>query len=161
MSEDPPVLKQLKEALDAAGISYVHSRHDPVHTSAEAAAARGTPLRSGAKALIVKGVSDEFLMAVMPADLALNGRAFRKLIRSSRLRFATTDELQELTGLEPGMVPPFGSLFGIRTICDEQLARNERINFSAGGHCDSLQMSYDDYIEFERPQLAAITKPSE
>jgi Ala-tRNA(Pro) deacylase len=159
MSEDPPVLKRLKQALDAAGIDYVHSHHAPAHTSTEAAEVRGPPLHSGAKALIVKGVSDQFLMAVMPADLALDGRALRKLIGSRRLRFATADELLELTGLEPGMVPPFGSLFGIATICDERLAENERINFSAGGLCDSLQLSYADYVRFERPQLAAIAKP--
>jgi Ala-tRNA(Pro) deacylase len=161
MSQDPPVLKRLKELLDAAGIAYVHTHHAPVHTSAEAAEVRGTPLHSGAKALIVKGVSDELLMAVMPADLALDGKAFRKLIKSRRLRFATKDELFELTGLEPGMVPPFGSLFGVRTICDERLAQNERINFSSGGHCDSLQLSYADYLAYERPQLAAIAKPGE
>jgi Ala-tRNA(Pro) deacylase len=159
MSDDPPVLSRVKAALDAAGIAYVHTHHAPAHTSAEAAEVRGTPLESGAKALIVKGTSDEFLMAVMPADLALDGRAFRKLIKSRRLRFATRDELLQLTGLEPGMVPPFGSLFGIKTICDERLAANERINFSAGGHCDSLQLSYADYVRFEHPELAAIAKP--
>lgn len=153
------VLTRLRAALDAAGIAYVLTHHTPVHTSAEAAAVRGTPIQSGAKALVVKGMGDDFVMAVMPADLSLDGVALRKLIGSSRLRFATEDELLDLTGITPGAIPPFGSLFGLQTVCDERLANNERINFTAGGHCDSIQMDYADYVAFENPRLATIAKP--
>lgn len=153
-----PVLTRLRAALDAAGIDYTLTHHAPVRTSAEAAAVRGTPIESGAKALVVKGAGDDFVMAVMPADRALDGVALRKLIGASRLRFATEDELLGLTGLAPGAIPPFGSLFGLETICDERLALSERINFTAGGHCDSMQMGYADYVAFESPRLARIAK---
>ena len=155
---DESVVDRLTAALDRAAIPYTRRRHEPVYTSAEAAKVRGTSLHSGAKALIVK-TEDEFVMAVTPADLDLDSAALRKLLATRRLRFASRDELLELTGLTPGSVPPFGSLFGLRTICDRALAENPSVNFNAGSHCESLQMAYDDYAAFESPQIAFISKP--
>ncbi len=154
---EPPVFTRLKNALDDAGVPYRHLHHPPVRTSEEAAAVRGTPLCSGAKALILKG-DDGFVMAVIPADRTLHGASFRRCIGSRRLRFATKEELHALTGLTPGAVPPFGSLFGLRTISDRRLADNERINFNAGSHEDSLQIAYEDWLRYESPQVAAITR---
>ena len=49
-----PVFERLKAALESAGVLFKHTRHEPVYTSAEAAAIRGVSLHSGAKALILK-----------------------------------------------------------------------------------------------------------
>jgi Ala-tRNA(Pro) deacylase len=153
------VLGRLKAALAEAGIDFTEIHHRPVHTCTEAAAVRGTALQSGAKALIVKG-GREFLMVVMPADLSLDGTALRKLLGCKRLRFATEEEVLQIAGLMPGSIPPFGSLFDLPTICDERLADNERINFNAGTHSDSIQMLYGDYIAYESPRIARLAKPS-
>ena len=126
----------------------------------EAAAVRGTALHSGAKSLLLKG-HDTFVMAVMPADLSLAGVALRRVLGWKRLRFAYEEETLQLTGLTPGSIPPFGSLFGLPTLCDERLADNERINFNAGSHDVSIQMSYADYIVYESPTIAILCKPSE
>ncbi len=159
MSESD-VFERLRRALQGGGVDFVHTRHKPVFTSAEAAAVRGVSLHSGAKALILKS-GDAMILAVMPADLVLNSAALRKHLRQRRLRFATNEEVKELTGLEPGAIPPFGSLFGLPTICDERLCENERINFNAGSHSDSFQIAYADYIAYERPEIAALAKSSE
>ena len=66
-------------------------------------------------------------------------------------------ELQELTGLTPGSIPPFGSLFGIETVCDERLAENDQINFNAGSNTRSIRMSYADYLKIESPRLVRIS----
>ena len=86
-------------------------------------------LSSGAKALICK-VDAQFVMFVIPADRKLDSKRVRQALGIRALRFATPDELRELTGLSPGAVPPFGSLFGLPTHCDSRLAENERINFN-------------------------------
>ena len=156
----PDVLRRLMAALDAAGVKYDHLQHEAVFTSVEAAAIRGTTLHSGAKALILKG-DDGFVMTVIPADMALDGTALRKELGSRRLRFATKEELLELSGLAPGSVPPFGSRFGMKTYCDRGLSDNEFINFNAGSHSDSLRLRYDAYIGFERPILGDFAKPGD
>jgi len=162
MTEEAPnnVVDRLTEALREAGIDFTLSSHREVRTSAEAAEVRGTSLHSGAKALIVKG-DHGFVMLVMPADMSLHGSAARRQIDSRRMRFATPEELLELTGLLPGSVPPFGSLFKLTTVCDERLADNDRINFNAGSRSRSIQMDYRDYVAFEKPQIAVIAKVPE
>ena len=150
---------RLRQQLDAAGVTYRHFEHEPVYTSEQAAHVRGTDPHSGAKALVLKG-DDGFVLAVIPADLELDGPAFRKHIGSRKLRFATRDELFQLTGLTPGAVPPFGSLFGLSTLSDERLAENEFINFNAGSHSESLQISYVDYVQCERPVIGGFTRPA-
>ena len=69
------------------------------------------------------------------------------------MRFANRDEVQQLTGLAPGSIPPLGSLFGLPTLCDTRLGENETINFNAGDHCISVEMHYADYVRVENPQL--------
>lgn len=159
MSDTPSttVVDRLLARLTSAHIDFQLTSHAEVRTSAEAAAARGTPLHSGAKALIVKAATG-FVMLVIPADMSLRSSAARKLVHSKRMRFATPEELMGLTGLKPGSVPPFGSLFDIQTICDERLADNERINFNCGSRSRSIQMSYHDYVVVEDPQIASIAR---
>lgn len=156
---EPRVFERLRDVLDQAGIAYKHTHHQPVFTSPEAAAVRGVSLHSGAKALILKAVGDTF-MAVMPADLALDSGALRAHLNTRRLRFATKEEVLEWTTLTPGSIPPFGSLFGLKTLCDVRLADNERINFNAGSHTESFQIRYVDYLNYERPGLVPLAKPA-
>lgn len=155
--EKHSVLGRLTARLTAAGVAFAHTHHEAVYTSAEAAQVRGVSLHSGAKALIVKG-KDGFVMVVMPADLALDSSALRKLLGSKRLRFASREEVLEITGLTPGAIPPFGSLFGLPTLCDETLADNVHINFNAGSHTDSFQLACEDYLRCEAPSLAKLAK---
>ena len=151
------VLARLGHSLHSAGISFTQTQHSPVYTSAEAAEVRGASLHSGAKALIIKG-GENFLMVVIPADLSLDSHALRTLLGTKKLRFATKEEVLDLTGLTPGSIPPFGTLFKLSTYCDERLADNERINFNAGDHCVSIQMTYADYIAYESPRIAKVAK---
>ncbi len=157
MGGDPSVFERLGARLRDAEIEFTTMHHAAVYTSEEAAAARRTTLHSGAKALIVKG-GEEFVMVVLPADLTLDSNALRKHLGVKRLRFATKDEVEAMTGLTPGSIPPFGSLFNVPTICDARLAENEFINFNAGSHTDSIQMAYTAYLAMECPQRAGVAK---
>jgi Ala-tRNA(Pro) deacylase len=150
------VFERLSEKLSAAGVPFTVSRHAPVFTSEEAAAVRGVALSSGAKALIIKA-GDEFLMLVVPADRKLDSKKARTCLGVKSLRFASREEVEQLTGLSPGSIPPFGSLFNLPTRCDPDLGLNERINFNAGDHSISISMTYADYIAVESPPLITVT----
>jgi len=156
----PGVLPRLTASLESAGISFSLTHHAPVYTSAEAAAIRGVSLHSGAKALILKA-GELFIMVVLPADLSLDSKALRAALGVKQIRFATKEEVFALTQLAPGSIPPFGSLFGLPTYCDDRLADNERINFNAGSHTDSIQMSHADYLRFESPRIVRVGKSGE
>jgi len=151
------VLERLQELLKHHGVAFDVLRHESVYTSEEAAAVRGVPLASGAKALICKG-GDEFVMFVLPADRRLASKVVRRARGWRKLRFANPDEVLELTGLTPGSIPPFGSLFGLATLCDARLSESETINFNAGDHSISVSMRYADYVEVEKPELGAFAE---
>jgi Ala-tRNA(Pro) deacylase len=150
------VFERIEEKLRQAAVPFTVLRHAPVYTSEEAAAVRGTPLSSGAKALVVKA-GEDFVLLVLPADRKLDSRKARAGLGVRALRFATREEVGRLTGLEPGAIPPFGSLFGLPTRCDPALGENASINFNAGDHAVSVQMAYADYLAVEGPQPVTIT----
>jgi len=146
------VFERIESLLERHGVAFDVLRHEPVYTSEEAAEVRGTPLASGAKALICKA-DERFVMFVLPADRKLASKEVRRARRWRKLRFAGREEVEQLTGLEPGSIPPFGSLFGLPTLCDERLRKNETINFNAGDHSISVSMRCEDYIRVEEPEL--------
>jgi Ala-tRNA(Pro) deacylase len=151
------VLERLRRLLDEHSVKYEVMEHQPVFTSEQAARVRGTPIMCGAKALVCK-TGRRFSMFALPAGLKLDTRAVRSALRIQRLRFATETELTELTGLAPGCVPPFGSLFGLPTYCDNKLASNPSIYFSAGAHTVSVSMKFADYARIESPKQVLITR---
>jgi len=151
------VFQRVESLLSQHGIRFHVLRHEPVFTSEQAARVRGTPLASGAKALICKG-EQGFVMFVVPADRKLDSHAVRRAKGWKKLRFATPDEVLELTGLAPGSIPPLGSLFSLPTHCDQRLAENEVINFNAGDHGISVSMRYADYLQVEKPELGAFAE---
>jgi Ala-tRNA(Pro) deacylase len=150
------VFDRINDWLKQSGVSFTVLHHEPVYTSEQAAAVRGTPLSSGAKALVVK-TGNRFVLLVLPADRKLDSREARNSLGDKTLRFATREEVETLTGLQPGSIPPFGSLFGLPTYCDPALADNLSINFNAGDHAISVQMTYEDYARVEKLILARLS----
>jgi Ala-tRNA(Pro) deacylase len=140
-----PAIEHLVTWLTAEGVPFRVHRHAPVHTSAEAAAARGTPLAAGAKALVIRA-DDRPVHLVLPADHRIDNARLRALLGARRLRFVTPEELRALTGCAPGAVPPFGNLFGLSVLVDEALTRVDEIAFNAGSREVSLTMRCADFL---------------
>jgi len=139
------LLNQIRAWLAAEGISFREVRHEPTRTSEESARARGEELRVGSKALLIK-VDDVYRLFVLSADRKLDSAAVKRRFGARKTRFATAEELAELTGLEPGSVPPFGPpLLPFPLYVDPSVFANERIAFNAGSLTDSIVMAASDY----------------
>ena len=136
---------------ERADFELVH--HDAVTTSAEAAAVRGTELRTGAKAMLVK-TKTGFVLAVLPADRKVDWKLLGALVGDKGARFANDEELRAATGLSKGAVPPIGVPFGLRTIYDRSLLEVESVNFNAGSHTDSIAMSRADLVRIGGGEVA-------
>ncbi|HEX5446106.1 MAG TPA: YbaK/EbsC family protein [Pirellulales bacterium] len=150
------VFERIERRLAELDVPFTVLRHEPVFTSADAARVRGTPLASGAKALVCKA-EGAFVMLVLPADRSLSSKRLRANRGWKSLRFATREEVHEWTGLAPGSIPPFGSLFKLATLCDPALAEQETINFNAGDHAISISMRWNDYLRVEQPELVGLS----
>ncbi len=157
MDTPESVFERIRDLFARHGIPFEVLRHEPVYTSQQAAEVRGTPLASGAKALVCRG-DDRFVMFVIPADRKLASGEARRAQGFRKLRFASREEVEQLTGLQPGAIPPFGSLFGLTTLCDRRLGENQLINFNAGDHRISVSMRYEDYLRAEQPQLGTFAE---
>jgi Ala-tRNA(Pro) deacylase len=155
-SNPTAIHERLVAFLRDEGVEFRLTHHEPVTTSAEAAAVRGAELGSGAKAMLVKG-REGFVLAVLAADRKVDWRLLAPLVGGKGARFATDDEHQEATGLRTGAVPPFGVLFGLRTVYDRSLLEVETVNFNAGTHTDSVAMALDDLIRVGGGELAAFS----
>jgi Ala-tRNA(Pro) deacylase len=150
------VHEKLVALLRAEAVSFRLTHHDPVTTSAEAAAARGAELRSGAKAMLVK-TRTGFVLTVLAADRRVDWKLLAPLVGGKGARFATDEELRGATGLSKGAVPPLGRVFGLRTIYDRSLLDVETVNFNAGTQTDSVTMDRADLIRIGGGEVAAFS----
>ena len=152
-------LKNIRTYLNSAGIVFREVEHEPTRTSEESAAARGEALGIGAKALLLK-TDKVFRLFVLPADRKLDSAAIRHYFGAGKLRFATVDELNELTGLVPGAVPPFGKpILPFDLYADEAVGVvTDRVAFNAGSLSHSIIMTASDWVAIAAPKRFRFTK---
>ncbi len=146
------VFLQIKALLDQNTIPYRHVHHQPTHTSEESARARGESTRIGGKALVMK-IENEFRLFVLSAARKMDSHAMKKHLGVKRTRFATREELKELTGCVPGCVPPFGPpILPLELYLDGSILENEKIAFNAGSLTDSIIMRVENYLRLVNPR---------
>ena len=152
------VLSLLTSSLGPPGSSWSTLAHEPTPTSEDSARVRGVSLASGAKAMILSvKPGDDFIMVVISAAEKMDSKKLKKVGQFKSTRFASVEEVMEVTGCVSGAVPPFGSLFGLRTFVDESLQlQGETINFNAGLRTLSVTMSVSDYIATEAPTIVNV-----
>jgi Ala-tRNA(Pro) deacylase len=135
--------------------------HRPASSATKLASSVHVPGRGVAKTVLVKA-GERFVLAVLPATARIDfGRLARVLgIHSSQLRLASADEILKTIGdCEPGVIPPFGQLYGLETLMDESLADNVAIVFGANTRHEGMRMRFSDYQALEEPVRADFAEP--
>ncbi len=150
MTDERSVTERLLALLQENHADFVSMTHEPVRTSEEAAQVRGTPLEQGAKALVYRADGRPVLL-VLQAHRRVNSRAVKQALGVKDLRMVSPEDLREMTGMEVGAVPPFGSLLGLPVFVDERLLDLPRISFNAGSRTTSVVMAPADYQRLEQP----------
>ncbi len=152
------VLDAICDLLDRESVDYRRVHHEPTYTSEESARVRGESVRIGGKAILMK-TDDVFRLFVLSAALKVHSRAIKKELGLSRLRFASGEELQELTGLVPGSVPPFGRpILPLELYCDPSVFENDKVAFNAGSLTDSIIMLTKDYRRIAKPVVFTFAR---
>jgi prolyl-tRNA editing enzyme YbaK/EbsC (Cys-tRNA(Pro) deacylase) len=143
--------------LDSHGVAYRCVHHEPTRTSEESAKARGEPLEVGGKAIVMK-VGEEFMLFVFSAARRIDSQKIKAHFGVKKIRFASAEELHQLTGLVPGSVPPFGKpILPFALFVDTSIERNTTIAFNAGSLTDSIIMATKDYLHVANPELFEFT----
>jgi Ala-tRNA(Pro) deacylase len=143
--------------LRERGVEHRVLHHPPALTSEEVARLRGTPLEAGAKALVCHA-DDRLVLIVVPAHLRFDNRAFKRATGVKNVRMIDAAAIEERVGAPVGAVPPFGSLFGLPTYCDHEIAERELIAFNIGRRDTSISMRGPDYAAIEQPTLGGFAQ---
>jgi Ala-tRNA(Pro) deacylase len=144
----------LREYLDEQGVQYKLSHHPPVYSAQELAAVEHLPGMQVIKPVVVRA-DGEYVMCVLPASYRLDMSELRNQLHADDVKIAEEQALQRLfPGCELGAEPPIGRLFGIPTVMDESLTRDDVVTFQAGTHQDAVTMSLAEYRRVAQPEMA-------
>ncbi len=155
MSQD--IYQAIKELLDRLGISFAEIEHAPVGSCEESLAFRGQAGWSGAssKCIFLKAKGKYYLL-VTTAEKEIKARLFKKEFGTKDIRFANREELLEVTGCDPGSVPPFGHRDPtLPYYVDESIFRAEHFMFNPAVAEKSFRIRTEDLQRI----YAAVTNP--
>ncbi|MCC7304535.1 hypothetical protein IT418_03955, partial [bacterium] len=141
------VVARIKKILDTRAVTYKFEEHETVRTSEEAAALRGTPISSGAKALILVGKkTKKRVMVVVPGDKKIVMNKVTELV-GEKVEFEKSEVILESYGIKVGGVPPFGNILDMRVFMDQAIADNPEVSFNAGMQTCSITMKGSELAE--------------
>jgi prolyl-tRNA editing enzyme YbaK/EbsC (Cys-tRNA(Pro) deacylase) len=150
-------LQLIHNLLSSNNIQFKSLHHEVTPTSEDSARVRGEDLSTGGKALVLKHSEESnnnaYALFVLSASRKLNTKSIKRELQSKNVRFATAQELAELTGgLVPGAVPPFGRpVIDLDLFVDTSIAENSVIAFNCGSLTDSVVMAVQDYLKIAAP----------
>jgi Ala-tRNA(Pro) deacylase len=151
------VCKRLREYLDACGVKYVVISHSQAFTAQEIAALMHVPGREMAKTVVVKSPQGLALCVVRAMD-KVDVDLVASQLDTPSVRLATEGEFKShFPDCEMGAMPPFGNLYTVPTLVDEQLSRDREIVFNAGTHVEAVRMAFADFERLVKPRLGRIT----
>jgi Ala-tRNA(Pro) deacylase len=149
------------EFLQSRRIWFQALLHQPASSSTKRAHSVHVTGGKVAKAVLVR-TGDRFVVVVLPstARIELDRLGALLAVPSCEVRLATPDELvSAFTDCEPGVVPPFGRLYGLHTILDASLADVDEIVFGGNTRHEGLRMRSGDYVAIEEPRIGSVTVP--
>ena len=149
-------LKTLQKFLDDHDIEYVVISHSKAYTAQRIAAAAHVSGKEIAKTVILKADGD-LLMAVLPGTERVSLTKAQKILNANNVDLANESEFAKaFADCDVGAMPPFGSLYDIKTLVDKKLTKDEQIYFNACSHRELVKMSFEDFAKLEQPQVVDI-----
>ncbi len=145
--------------LDKNSIAYRTYHHDETFDAQHMAQSMHVSGRKVAKAVMVSFSNGKhFVVLVVPAPERVELQRVAEIVAADDVRLATEPEMLGRCGgdCELGVVPIFGSLYGLQTIVDESLANQDEFVFQSNTHTESIRMRFADYYALEHPRIATI-----
>jgi Ala-tRNA(Pro) deacylase len=146
--------------LRSRGVWYEPLLHRPASSSTKRAGCVHVPGRRVAKAVLVRA-GESFVLAVLPSTARIDLVRLSGVVGEavSRVRLATLDELCEVfPDCEPGVVPAFGQLYGLKTLVDSALADSTEIVMGANTRHEGVRMLFSDFQRLEQPVAASFAR---
>ncbi|HZT78832.1 MAG TPA: YbaK/EbsC family protein [Gemmataceae bacterium] len=129
--------------------------HPPAFTAQKRAKYLHVPGRQVAKSVLLRG-PDGWFLAVLPAPRHIDTARLADAL-GGPVRLATDREAAEVfLDCEWGVVPPFGRLYGLPVVLDEQLNPDALMVFEGNLHAEAVRLRCRDFERLERPRRLAF-----
>ena len=132
-------------ALDSLGIPHRLFRHEkPVSSFEEAASARNQRPEQIVRSILFQVKPGDFVLVLMAGPDQIDWKKLRGIVKRSRVRMATEQEVLEVTGYRVGTVSPFGLKSQPRVLLDSSVLREEEISIGSGVRNTAIIMQSED-----------------
>ncbi len=141
-------------ALDGLGISYrMHLHEKPVHSLEQAAEERGLDPSQIVRSLLFRLEDGSYVLVLMAGPGQVSWPKLRRHLGVRRIASATAEEVQQVTGYEPGAVSPFGLPRPLRLLADRSLLAPEVLSLGAGIRNAGVILQRDDLLRALTPEI--------
>jgi Cys-tRNA(Pro) deacylase len=141
MMEPPPA----SIALEKLNIPHQIFKHEtPVTSFEQAASDRNQRPEQIVRSILFQIRPEEFLMVLVAGPTQIDWKKLRQLVKRSRVRMASEEEVLEITGYRVGTVSPFGLKNQVKILIDESVLREEEISIGSGVRNMEIIMKSED-----------------
>jgi Ala-tRNA(Pro) deacylase len=165
MSTSP---EDLLAYLTGLGVATETVDHPPLHTVEDSRALRGDIPGGHVKNLFVKDKKSRIFLLVLEEDASIDlRRVHEKIGAQGRVSFGSAELLEEVWGVKPGAVTPFGAINDsagrVSVVLDEDLMRHERINVHPLVNTRTTGLASSGLLKFLRatghePMIVALAR---
>ncbi|MDX6299228.1 MAG: Cys-tRNA(Pro)/Cys-tRNA(Cys) deacylase [Nocardioidaceae bacterium] len=144
-------------AAEALGLSHAVTRHGPVRSLAEAAAARGVEPRAVVKTIVVRLSDDDYRFVLVPGDREIAWPKLRALLGVNRISMPSAEVALAVTGYVRGTITPLGSTTAWPVVADASLSGP--VSLGGGAHGVALTVDADELVTALGATVADVTEP--
>jgi Ala-tRNA(Pro) deacylase len=155
--------------LDSLGIAHKTVTHAPLFTVEQSQALRGTIPGGHTKNLFLKDKKDAVFLVTAPEDARVDLKTLHHKLGAGRFSFGAAPLLEELLGVSPGAVTPFGAINDkagrVNVVIDSGLMRHGVINCHPLVNTMTTSITRDDLIKFLQatghvPRIEGVAEPA-
>jgi Ala-tRNA(Pro) deacylase len=134
--------------------------HPPAYTAQKRAKYLHVSGSRVAKSVLLHG-PEGFLLAVLPATHQIDTERLGHDLGGA-VRLATGAEIADFfRDCEWGVVPPFGALYGLKTVIDDGLPPDAELVFEGHTHVEAVRLRCGDFERLERPRRLRFARRHE
>ncbi len=167
----PASPEDLLAYLADLGISTATVEHPPMFTVEESQTLRGEIPGGHTKNLFVKDKKSRLFLVVLGEETEVDlKRVHERIGGQGRVSFGSAELLEEVWGVRPGAVTPFGAINDadgrVSVVLDEAMMAHERLNFHPLVNTRTTGLASGDLVRFLRatrhePVIVALGRDAE
>ena len=144
-------------AARALGLTFEVTRHGPVRSLEEAAAARGVPPAAVVKTIVVRVSDGAYRFVLVPGDREIAWPKLRALLGVNRLSMPDAETALDVTGYVRGTITPLGSTTAWPVVVDAAVTGT--VSLGGGAHGVALSVSADELVRVLDAEVADVSVP--